>query len=160
MNHGNLKPQNILLNSSIEVKLSDFFLPELIEINGGILEPSEPVILNYCAPEVLSSTPFVPFGHDAASDVYSFGLILMEMVSGGIRPMKNFSNSQIRILVGFAKFREIGKIRNFNLIIKNCLKNFPSKRINFEQILVQLNSLKINSAPEDALITFISGRSV
>ncbi|KAJ3672188.1 hypothetical protein LUZ60_006909 [Juncus effusus] len=73
--HGKLKSSNILLNPNLQAKVSDFgFPPE----SGGGNEPSASVIpLVYCDPEYL-----LTFRFNEKSDVFSFGVVLLELFTG------------------------------------------------------------------------------
>lgn len=76
--HCDLKPQNMLLTSDLRIKIADFGIARtLADIN-----PDEHADIiwgspQYLAPEVASGGP-----PSAASDVYSLGVLLFEMVSG------------------------------------------------------------------------------
>ena len=160
--HKNLKPSNVLIDSSLEVKLTDYFVMEfndLLHRPGCTRNPT----VKYVAPESLRLIPFIPFGIDSASDVYSFGIILWELITGR-KPYDNLTTSQIRVLVGFAGFREprarLSTLRGLSRLIEKCTYPNPSRRLNFEQLVLALSTMhkSANSAAEDALITFISGR--
>jgi serine/threonine-protein kinase TNNI3K len=160
--HGNLRPANILLDVSGTVKLSDYFVKEMEDIFHS--PPCNRKSINYLAPEALRTAPFVPFGVDPASDVYSFGLVCMHLISGKI-PYKHLSVAQIRILVGYGAYRPdthcVGShFSALKKIAAKCTLQDPLMRPTFERLVVALNSLQTssNSAPEDALITFISGK--
>ncbi|MCC7074798.1 MAG: protein kinase [Deltaproteobacteria bacterium] len=69
--HGDLRPSNVLIVNG-NVKLADFLLAPAIE---GL--PSVRGTPLYLAPELLHGTP-----PDALSDIYSFGVILAECLTG------------------------------------------------------------------------------
>jgi len=161
--HKNLKPSNILIDASLDVKLTDYFVMEFNDLLHRSPPCTRTVVPKYVAPESLRRIPFVPYGIDSASDVYSFGIILWELVTGR-KPYENLSQNQIRILVGFAGYREprarISTLRGISRLIEKCTRQDPSDRPNFERLVVALSTMhkSANSAAEDALITFISGR--
>ena len=160
--HGNLRPSNILIDSCGNLKLTDYFVKELEETFHPLpcLKSSS---VAYLAPETLRHTPFVPFGVDSASDVYSFGMICAELISG-VEPLRNFSVPQIRVLVGYGGYRQPGhpmsRLKALNKLVAKCTLQDPLARPTFERIVVALNSLQhsANTVAEDALITFISGK--
>ncbi|CAN6224162.1 unnamed protein product [Urochloa humidicola] len=76
--HGDIKPSNIMLDSSYNTKLGDFGLARLVD-HGNILRTTMNVqgTAGYIDPE------FVNTGRPSTeSDVYSFGVVLLEIVSG------------------------------------------------------------------------------
>ncbi len=164
--HKNMKPSNVMIDGVIDVKLTDYFVREF----NALFHPStcvrqfNPNNLLYLAPESLrSSSPFCPYGIDARSDVFSFGVLLQQMITGR-KPYDGLSASQIRLLVGYGGYREptihSDTLRAVGRLIDRCTEQEPSRRVNFERMIVALSAMhsSANSAAEDALITFISGR--
>ena len=160
--HKNLKPSNVLIDASSDVKLTDYFVQEFNSVfhSGPCLADTT---VAYVAPEALRTVPFVPFGTDTAADVFSFGMLCWTMIAGR-EPYSGLTRAQIRVLVGYAGYREprvhLGNLSGFTRLIDKCLAQDPAHRPTFERLVVALNSMhgSANSAAEDALITFISGR--
>lgn len=80
--HCNLKPENILLDQDLEPKIADFGLAKLLSRSGS--GPARNVTptrargtVGYIAPEWVSGLPIT-----AKADVYSYGVVLLELVSG------------------------------------------------------------------------------
>ncbi|XBI60988.1 hypothetical protein VPH35_041849 [Triticum aestivum] len=76
--HGDIKPSNILLDSSCNTKLADFGLARLVEHGAG--PQTTKVIMGtagYIDPEFIRTRR-----PSAEADVYSFGIVLLEVVSG------------------------------------------------------------------------------
>ncbi|KAF8053680.1 hypothetical protein N665_1383s0003 [Sinapis alba] len=73
--HGNLKSTNILLGHDFEACLTDYCLCVLVD---SPVPPSDPDIASYKAPEIRKSanTP------TSKCDVYSFGVFLLELLTG------------------------------------------------------------------------------
>ncbi|EOA23579.1 hypothetical protein CARUB_v10016775mg [Capsella rubella] len=74
--HGNLKSTNILLGQDFEACLTDYCLSVLIDSS---VPPTDPDISSYKAPETRKSTDSRP---TSKCDVYSFGVFLLELLTG------------------------------------------------------------------------------
>eukprot|EP01018_Ginkgo_biloba_P038050 Gb_14825 [translate_table: standard] len=75
--HLDIKPQNILLDENLDAKISDFGLSCLMSSEQSRLETTLRGTPGYLAPEWLLET-----GISSKSDVYSLGMVLLELVSG------------------------------------------------------------------------------
>ena len=78
--HLDIKPQNILLDENFCPKISDFGLAKICQMNDSIVSiPGTRGTIGYMAPEVFSRA----FGGVSyKSDVYSYGMLILEMIGG------------------------------------------------------------------------------
>ncbi|OWM88438.1 hypothetical protein CDL15_Pgr003850 [Punica granatum] len=75
--HCDIKPENILLHDHFQVKISDFGLSKLLGPEQSSLFTTMRGTRGYLAPEWLTNSAI-----SEKTDVYSFGMVLLEIVSG------------------------------------------------------------------------------
>ncbi|CAK9160574.1 unnamed protein product, partial [Ilex paraguariensis] len=75
--HCDVKPENILLHDSFQAKISDFGLSKLLSPEQSSLFTTMRGTRGYLAPEWLTNSAI-----SDKTDVYSFGMVLLELVSG------------------------------------------------------------------------------
>ncbi|KAH7675770.1 S-receptor-like serine/threonine-protein kinase protein, partial [Dioscorea alata] len=75
--HCDVKPENILLDSEFCPKVSDFGMAKLIHRDFSKVLTSMKGTIGYLAPEWILGQPITP-----KTDVYSYGMMLFEVISG------------------------------------------------------------------------------
>ncbi|XP_049374179.1 integrin-linked protein kinase 1 isoform X1 [Solanum verrucosum] len=142
--HRDLEPENILRDDSGLLKVADFGLSKLMKFTRTVKE-DRPLARQedswrYVAPEVLKHEEY-----DTKVDVFSFALILQEMIEG----CPPFSMKQeIEVAKAYVAnerppFSASQKLYAHGLreLIEDCWEEQPSKRLTFQRIIIRLEEI-------------------
>jgi len=141
--HRDLKPNNLLVDEHWNVKVCDFGLSQVKlrenKIRDGKSIPGTPL---WMSPEVLLGQDV-----DEKADVYSFGIVLWEIITGQepfpyMEDFKQFKNA-------ITKLKERPVIPenthpNLKSLMELCWDQDPNKRPTFQQILPLLDSVIVD----------------
>ncbi|XP_077369731.1 ephrin type-A receptor 2 [Festucalex cinctus] len=90
--HRDLAARNILVNNNLECKVSDFGLSRVLEDDpeGTYTTSGGKIPIRWTAPEAIAYRKFT-----SASDVWSFGIVMWEVMAFGERPYWDMSNHEV-----------------------------------------------------------------
>ncbi|CAG01742.1 unnamed protein product, partial [Tetraodon nigroviridis] len=90
--HRDLAARNILVNNTLECKVSDFGLSRVLEDDpeGTYTTSGGKIPIRWTAPEAIAYRKFA-----SASDVWSFGIVMWEVMAFGERPYWDMSNHEV-----------------------------------------------------------------
>lgn len=137
--HRDIKPANILMKNNF-IKIVDFGTAKIIEKNGSIATQtmSDRTIGTpmYMSPEVVTSGPSASL---PSTDIWSFGCVLMQMLSGQL-PWRVPDNNIFMLMYSIGHYQPyIPPVDTINpewhRILTSCLQKDPSKRPSAMELL-------------------------
>jgi len=148
--HRDLKPQNILIDHSDNLYISDFGLAKSLEAQSAMMTRTGQILgtPRYMSPEQVEAKEL-----DHRSDLYSLGLIIYEMFTGEL-PFRGESAMQLmyqRVVTPAKDPREFcPDLPEYlaNVILK-CLEKEPEKR--YQHAREILNDLDSQAAPRPSV---------
>ncbi|XP_062975592.1 serine/threonine-protein kinase A-Raf isoform X1 [Elgaria multicarinata webbii] len=145
--HRDLKSNNVFLHEGLTVKIGDFGLATVKTRWSGsqqVEQPSGSIL--WMAPEVIRMQDPNPYSFQ--SDVYSYGVVLYELLSGTL-PYSHINNrDQIIFMVGRGYLSpDLSKVASncpkaMRRLMGDCLKFKREERPLFPQILASIESLQ------------------
>jgi len=125
--HLDLKPENILVSSDGTLKLTDFGTARAVPSEELTRISRDIGTIGYIAPERYSGKVGTP------SDVWSFGVILHEMLTGQLPEAKQ---GTLELLP------EVGRIsKDFHGLIQKMIRSNPQKRPNAGEVLGEIKEM-------------------
>ena len=166
--HCDIKPQNILLDDSFSARISDFGLAKLLKTDQTRTTTGIRGTKGYVAPEWFKSMPIT-----VKVDVYSFGILLLELICC----RKNlefeakdetqmiladwaydcYKGGLLEVLVGYDQeaIDEMKRLEKFVMIAIWCIQEDPSLRPTMKKVTQMLEGAVEVSVPPDPC-SFIS----
>ncbi|XP_010888800.1 ephrin type-A receptor 4 [Esox lucius] len=147
--HRDLAARNILVNSNLVCKVSDFGLSRVLqedpeaayttrEVTGTYHSPGGKLPIRWTAPEAITYRKFTP-----ASDIWSYGVVMWEVMSYGERPYWDMSNQDVIKAVdeGYRLPPPMDCPVCLHQLMLDCWQRDRTHRPSFIQILNMLDKL-------------------
>ncbi|XP_077369766.1 tyrosine-protein kinase Srms [Festucalex cinctus] len=136
--HRDLAARNILVGEDLVCKVADFGLARIIKDSVYTASRTTKIPVRWTAPEAAIHQKF-----SVKSDVWSFGVLLYEMMSRGKMPYEGKNNKQVLdLLSSGARLACPSRCpHNIYRIMMDCWAAEPSKRPSFHALHSQLDSI-------------------
>ncbi|KAJ8286360.1 hypothetical protein GJAV_G00037770 [Gymnothorax javanicus] len=149
--HRDLAARNILVNSNLVCKVSDFGLSRVLEDDpeAAYTTRGGKIPIRWTAPEAISFRKFT-----SASDVWSYGIVMWEVMSFGERPYWEMSNQDV-IKAVEESYRLPGPMdcpAALYQLMMDCWQKERNNRPKFEEIVCLLDKLIRNPSSLKALV--------
>uniref|UniRef100_A0A671LPP9 Ephrin type-A receptor 7 n=1 Tax=Sinocyclocheilus anshuiensis TaxID=1608454 RepID=A0A671LPP9_9TELE len=165
--HRDLAARNVLVNSNLVCKISDFGLSRVLEDDpdAAYTTSGGKIPIRWTAPEAITYRKF-----SSSSDVWSYGVVMWEVMSYGERPYWNLTNRDVikSVEEGYRLPVPMGCPGALHTLMLDCWQKDRNERPRFCQIITVLDklirnpeNLKLNSPLMNRSIPdFTSCRSV
>ncbi|XP_077077905.1 ephrin type-A receptor 3-like isoform X1 [Siphateles boraxobius] len=138
--HRDLAARNILVNSNLVCKVSDFGLSRVLEDDpeAAYTTRGGKIPIRWTAPEAIAYRKFT-----SASDVWSYGIVMWEVISYGERPYWEMSNQDVikAIEEGYRLPAPMDCPVVLHQLMLDCWEKTRSERPKFGQIVNTLDKL-------------------
>lgn len=148
--HRNLAARNILLESTEQVKISDFEISCILKYTDKYYHEDNQLV-KWMSPELLSTNPLF----SSASDVWSFGVTLWEMMSKGDEPYQQQNVINIAEFIlngGRLLIPDCCPLEIFEMMQK-CWADKPCERPTFSELLNFFRNWEIRDVVDESIFT-------
>ncbi|NXY16787.1 EPHA8 protein, partial [Atrichornis clamosus] len=138
--HRDLAARNILVNSNLVCKVSDFGLSRILEDDpdAAYTTTGGKIPIRWTAPEAIAYRKF-----SSASDVWSYGIVMWEVLAYGERPYWNMTNRDVinSVEEGYRLPAPMGCPTTLHQLMLDCWQKDRGERPRFSQIVGVLDKL-------------------
>lgn len=133
--HRDLAARNVLVGENNVCKVSDFGLARIVENQAYSPEDPQHFPVRWTAPEAMAKNKYT-----IKSDVWSFGVLLTEVITYGGKPYEGLKNKEVvqKLAEGYRMPCPRGCPEALYKLMMNCWKADPEERPTFETLKFQL----------------------
>uniref|UniRef100_A0A673AW12 receptor protein-tyrosine kinase n=1 Tax=Sphaeramia orbicularis TaxID=375764 RepID=A0A673AW12_9TELE len=157
--HRDLAARNILVNSNLVCKVSDFGLSRVLEDDpeAAYTTTGGKIPIRWTAPEAISYRKF-----SSASDAWSYGIVMWEVMSYGERPYWEMSNQDVILSIeeGYRLPAPMGCPVALHQLMLHCWQKERNHRPKFTDVVSFLDKLIRNPSSLLPLVDDIQRYSV
>ncbi|XP_041437525.1 ephrin type-A receptor 6 isoform X2 [Xenopus laevis] len=154
--HRDLAARNILVNSNLVCKVSDFGLSRVLEDDpdAAYTTTGGKIPIRWTAPEAIAFRKF-----SSASDAWSYGIVMWEVMSYGERPYWEMSNQDVILSIeeGYRLPAPMGCPVSLHQLMLHCWQKDRNIRPKFSDIVSFLDKLIRNPSALHILVEDILG---
>ncbi|XP_064423951.1 ephrin type-A receptor 8 isoform X1 [Latimeria chalumnae] len=148
--HRDLAARNILVNSNLVCKVSDFGLSRILEDDpdAAYTTTGGKIPIRWTAPEAIAFRKF-----STASDVWSYGVVMWEVLAYGERPYWNMTNRDVinSVEEGYRLPAPMSCPSTLHQLMLDCWQKDRNERPKFSQIVSILD--KLIRTPDNLKVT-------
>ena len=144
--HCDLAARNILVGEKLVCKIADFGLGQEISSEDIFLDGTETQIpIKWTSPEAIMFNKF-----SMKSDVWSFGVLLWEIITYGYTPYPGMTNEEVleKLGTGYRMSRPGGCPDQLYSIMEECWKDQPEQRPTFVMLEERLQLAGAEESPK------------
>ena len=143
--HRDLAARNVLVGDGHLMKIADFGMTQLIQDGVYVAKSGEKFPIRWTAPEATRYNRFT-----IKSDVWSFGILLTELITHGCTPYHGLTNGHVLAVVeqGFRMPQPPGCPDHLYQIMLLCWKREPDERPTFEHLKYLVEDYFVSVAEE------------
>ncbi|XP_076207088.1 ephrin type-A receptor 6 isoform X3 [Aptenodytes patagonicus] len=149
--HRDLAARNILVNSNLMCKVSDFGLSRVLEDDpeAAYTTSGGKIPIRWTAPEAIAYRKF-----SSASDAWSYGIVMWEVMSYGERPYWEMSNQDVILSIeeGYRLPAPMGCPASLHQLMLHCWQKERNHRPKFSDIVSFLDKLIRNPSTLHTLV--------
>ncbi|XP_041115779.1 ephrin type-A receptor 6-like [Polyodon spathula] len=154
--HRDLAARNILVNSNLVCKVSDFGLSRVLEDDpeAAYTTSGGKIPIRWTAPEAIAYRKF-----SSVSDIWSYGIVMWEVMSYGERPYWEMSNQDVILSIeeGYRLPAPMGCPVTLHQLMLQCWQKERSHRPTFTELVSFLDKLIRNPSSLQTLVEDVQG---